>query len=155
MFSELCVVGNLFPQISFFWYFDHKINPFCILHLTPLKQSANGAVLGKIVKMHFLLQKHFLCPNCILSPKYIFGTQSDFWAKSAIWSKKSPLELSRTHIPLALFASGRGRTPKSGFLLQKALFVSKTHFGRKSAFVAPKCTFCGKCTFVSPCRGCL
>ena len=70
--------------------------------------------------------------------------------KSAILNKKSPLELSRTHIPSAQIASGAGRTPKSGFLLQKSLFGSKTHFGRKSAFLAPKCTFCGNRTFRAP-----
>ncbi len=98
--------------------------------------------MGKIVKMHFLLQKHFLCPNCILSPKYIFGTQSDFWAKSAIWSKKSPLELSRTHIPPALFASGRGRTPK------RWIFAPKSTFWLQNAFWAQKCIFGAKVQFL-------
>ncbi len=79
-----------------------------------------------------------------MGPKCTFGAKSDFRAKSAIWSKKSPLELSRTHIPLAQIASGAGRTPKSGFLLQKSLFGSKTHFGRKVHFWRQSALFAEK-----------
>ena len=102
----------------------------------------------KSQKSHFLLQNHFLDPKCILSPKCTFGAKSDFWLQSAILSKKCPLELSRTHIPPALFASGAGRTPKidlcpqNHFLAPKRILGAKVHFGRKSALFLRKMHFC-------------
>ena len=70
----------------------------------------------------------------ILGPKYIL-TQKVVLGENVILSKKCPLELSRTHIPLAEIASGRGRTPKMHFFAHKCILRSKTHFGPKLHFL--------------------
>ena len=150
-FQNFALAKVFFTEFPLFAKIYIKLTPFCILHQTLLKQGSDGAISGpNRQKCTFCSKITFWAQKCILGPKCTFCAKSGFWAKSAIWSKKCPLELSRTHIPPAQIASGRGRTPKSGFLLQKALFCSKTHFGRKSALSAPKCTFCGKRHFCVP-----
>ena len=77
-------------------------------------------------------EMHFWAQKCILGPECTFCAKSDFWAKSAILSKKCTLELSRTHIPLAIFATRRARNPKSANFAQKSILGQKYIFGLKN-----------------------
>ena len=85
-----------------------------------------------------------------------FGPKMHFWRKKLFlgekcdFEQKCPLELSRTHIPLTIFASGRGRTQKSGNFAQKRLLGSKMHFWAQKRILGVKVHFLRKNAFLRP-----
>ena len=56
--------------------------------------------------------------------------------KNAFLSKKCSLELSRTHIPSAIFATWRARSPKVEILLKSRIWAQYTFWEAESDFDA-------------------
>ena len=140
-----------FSRKFIFWKIPHKNHTFCVLRQTLVKQRRNGAILDQNPqKCTFGTKNAFWAQKRNLGPKCVFGPKSDSWGAKCDFEQKCTLELSRTHIPPAEIASGRGRSQKCDFWPRNAFIQQNWAFSLLLRFWAQKGIFCEKVHFCAP-----
>ena len=108
------------------WKFPSKIDFGPKIHFR-MQKLIFVAKMNFGVKMRFCVPMAPMLKNPIdFEPKWRpFWPKVDFGAKSAFWSKKSPLELSRSTIPLNHFRLLARPDPKKWIFAPKIIQISK------------------------------